>query len=1028
MFLSEKICFGEQMFKKKLLIVDDDPVSCKLIDKFFQKDYEILEAHNGEEALCVLKNNTNVSVILLDIVMPKVNGYEVLKEIKSDSIFSSIPVIIITVENKKEIKKQVLELGAVGFITKPFDSDEVWNTVKNIVELNDSLVTNVSIVDSLTGLYKREAFLDKVSELINSRPAGYYVLSCFNVEKFKIINDLYGVEFGDKVLQHIGDCLKQAESDFQGIASRLQSDNFAFLYPVSFVNTEKYIKFHESLSTTSFFKKKIQVRIGRYTITDTSVPVNLIFDRAALAEESIKGIYGTYVAEYTESMRTKLIEEQGIVSDSRRALAAGEFEVWFQPQYNNNSDTLIGAEALVRWNHKDKGLLEPSKFIPIFEKNEFIYSIDKYMWEQVCIHLRKWIDEKRNPVPVSVNISRVDIFKPDFFEKITGFVEKYQIPINLLNLEVTESAFSESASYLIEVVTKLVKYGFTVEIDDFGCGYSSLNILKDVPSQVLKLDMKFLEDSNNSKKGGAIIESVIRMARWIGMTVIAEGVETKPQVDYLKSIGCFFMQGYYYSKPINSASYEKLLDVAVHGIKESSVKSIVNFNQNSFWDPSSIESLIFNSYIGGACIFELKDGKSELIRFNDRFIRELELSSEICLSIFNKNKESYLDKESADIFEKCVSTAIDTEDEASCEISYQNPAKDNKKEIIYLTVRNIARAEERYLLYCVLQNVTKQKEFEAKEKEAYRLKGESDKMLKTVMSNIKGGVSAILIDEDKKTSKMLFSNDKYYELYGYTEEKVLKDKIEIFSLILKEDIDCVMQHIKNLKKNRIPISTNFRIRKEDGSIAYLNCNCSIVQLPNISNDIIISVLTDTTEEHLLCEEKRQSEEQLSFLHLAAKNILLQSNSDDAINELLKNLQSFFNSDRCYIFENNDKRGFATITYDTSVKGIVSKKDLVTDVSYSYANNLMSSLQKDKCFYLNDTSEIQNKKIRDDLKSQKVNSVLIIPININGNLIGCFGVDNPRRENNDIEKLGIIGDYIAVILNKRDLLEKIEKKQ
>jgi diguanylate cyclase (GGDEF)-like protein/PAS domain S-box-containing protein len=1016
------------MSEKNLLIVDDEIISQKLLTKFFQNDYEIFTATNGEEALQILSENKKFSAIILDIVMPKMSGFEVLERIKNDVVLSSIPVVVMSVDENAEAKKKSLELGAVGFISKPLDSFEVHHTVDNIVKLHDSLFYNISQIDSLTGLYKREAFLDKISELVKSHPANYYVLSCFDVEKFKVINDLYGITFGDKVLKHIANCLKMAETELQGIASRLQSDKFAILYPVEHIGSEYYKHFHERLSTPNFFKKKIRIRIGRYRITDTSVPVHLIFDRAVLAEESIKGIYGKYIAEYTESMRTKLIEEQEIVSDSRRALMAGEFEVWFQPQYNNTSGSLIGAEALVRWRHKKKGLLDPGTFIPIFERNEFIYSIDKFMWEHVCMFIRKWIDEKKEIVPISVNISRVDIFKPDFFEKITGYVQKYNIPIDFLNLEVTESAFSESSNELIEIVSKLVKYGFTVEIDDFGCGYSSLNILKDVPSQVLKLDMKFLEDSNNSKKGGAIIESVIRMARWIGMTVIAEGVETKPQVDYLKSIGCFFMQGYYYSKPINSASYEKLLDVAVHGIKESSVKSIVNFNQNSFWDPSSIESLIFNSYIGGACIFELKDGKSELIRFNDRFIRELELSSEICLSTFSKNKESYLDKESADIFEKCVSTAIDTEDEASCEISYQNPAKDNKKEIIYLTVRNIARAEERYLLYCVLQNVTKQKEFEAKEKEAYRLKGESDKMLKTVMSNIKGGVSAILIDEDKKTSKMLFSNDKYYELYGYTEEKVLKDKIEIFSLILKEDIDCVMQHIKNLKKNRIPISTNFRIRKEDGSIAYLNCNCSIVQLLNISNDIIISVLTDTTEEHLLCEEKRQSEEQLSFLHLAAKNILLQSNSDDAINELLKNLQSFFNSDRCYIFENNDKKGFATITYDTSVKGIVSKKDLVTDVSYSYANNLMSSLQKDKCFYLNDTSEIQNKKIRDDLKSQKVNSVLIIPININGNLIGCFGVDNPRRENNDIEKLGIIGDYIAVILNKRDLLEKIEKKQ
>src|SRR5574344_2692417 len=223
------------MSEKNLLIVDDEIISQKLLTKFFQNDYEIFTATNGEEALQILSENKKFSAIILSIVMPKMSGFEVLERIKNDVVLSSIPVVVMSVDENAEAKKKSLELGAVGFISKPLDSFEVHHTVDNIVKLHDSLFYNISQIDSLTGLYKREAFLDKISELVKSHPANYYVLSCFDVEKFKEINDLYVITFVDKVLKHIANCLKMAETELQGIASRLQSDKFAILYPVEHI-------------------------------------------------------------------------------------------------------------------------------------------------------------------------------------------------------------------------------------------------------------------------------------------------------------------------------------------------------------------------------------------------------------------------------------------------------------------------------------------------------------------------------------------------------------------------------------------------------------------------------------------------------------------------------------------------------------------------------------------------------------------------------------------------------------------------
>ena len=438
-----------------------------------------------------------------------------------------------------------------------------------------------------------------------------------------------------------------------------------------------------------------------------------------MAENSIKGRYDAYIAQYDESMRDQLLQEQKIVDEMRDALANGEFEVWFQPQINHASGALVGAEALVRWRHPQRGLISPGVFIPVFERNGFIYEMDKFVWERTCVCLRKWLDEGRKPLPVSANISRYDLFRTDIIEVIGALTEQYQIPTQLLRFEVTESAFAESTDRVIDVVERLRAGGFMVEIDDFGSGYSSLNTLKDVPADILKLDMRFLENGRNSARGGNILESIVRMAKWLGMPVIAEGVETREQADYLKSIGCYYIQGYLYARPMTAGEYEAFTKGFSKESEMLRLETVENMDNNAFWDPASMETLIFNSYVGAACIFEYHNGRTELLRINENYARELGFNASTAGEAHKLALDAYMDAENERILQDNILYAIETGAEASCEIRLDGLNAKQAQIYIRTIVRVIARTGKRYLLYGTILNMTALRESERKERAAY---------------------------------------------------------------------------------------------------------------------------------------------------------------------------------------------------------------------------------------------------------------------------------------------------------------------
>lgn len=285
------------------------------------------------------------------------------------------------------------------------------------------------------------------------------------------------------------------------------------------------------------------------------MPVQAMSGRAVLTAGTIRGRYGQYVAYYNKEIWEKQMYEQEIIDCMEDALRQKQFMVYFQPKYDLGSERVAGAEALVRWQHPSKGFMNPAEFIPIFEKNGFITELDKYVWDTTCCYIETWIKNGYPVVPVSVNVSRTDIYNPDFIEIILGIIHKHNLEPENIHLEITETAYTDNPEQIIEVVKQLKLLGFVIEMDDFGSGYSSLNMLNELPIDILKLDMGFVQDDMGTNSNN-ILSFIIGLAKWMDYAVVAEGIETEEQIQILRNMDCNFVQGYYYAQPMPPDEFE----------------------------------------------------------------------------------------------------------------------------------------------------------------------------------------------------------------------------------------------------------------------------------------------------------------------------------------------------------------------------------------------------------------------------------------------------------------------------------------
>lgn len=549
--------------KRKVIVVDDEYVNRQMLGFIISQKYDVMYAENGRDALEKIKTvKTELSLVLLDIMMPEMDGFELIKIMKDDEELRHIPIIVLTSEESAEVKS--LKLGASDFIMKPYNRPEViLARIGRIVELNEGRhIIQDTERDTLTGLYNQNYFYEYAVQLDQYFPNWEMDAVVIDVDHFHLVNSLYGRQFGNEVLVKIADTIRSILSDtMDGYACRYEADKF-YLYCTHLDDYEVIrSQIMEELFTLGD-DKRVRIRLGVYPDVERQLGMEERFDRAKLACNRIRNNYTQAIAYYDNKLHKDAIFAERLIHDIHDAIVNKNLVVYYQPKYGVQGEkpVLKSAEALIRWNHPEFGMISPGKFIPLFEDNGLIQILDHFVWEEAAKQIRKWKDEYGVTVPVSVNVSRMDIYDPRLETRLLDILKDNGLEPSEYMLEITESAYSDDSSQLIEVVQSLRDKGFKVEMDDFGSGYSSLNMLTMLPVDVLKMDMQFVRNVHTDENSFKLIKLVMEIAEFMNFTVIAEGVENEEQYDLLKQAGCDLIQGYYFSKPVPADEFAQFFD------------------------------------------------------------------------------------------------------------------------------------------------------------------------------------------------------------------------------------------------------------------------------------------------------------------------------------------------------------------------------------------------------------------------------------------------------------------------------------
>ncbi|MBR0172613.1 MAG: EAL domain-containing protein [Lachnospiraceae bacterium] len=414
-----------------------------------------------------------------------------------------------------------------------------------------------AVHDPLTGLYNLDGFLERVEALLAKDPATPRFMLASNIKDFKLVNNLFGIDKGNEILTKTAELLKRFRLHEDDIAGRFGGDRFVMVMSRDRFREEIFMHGMEELAALiNSSSYRLCVHLGVYAIDDPRITVSSMCDRAFMAINTIQQENRSMIVYFSEQLLQTSLRQKRILSEVEDAIANGDMTIYLQPQIDNDN-RVLGAEALVRWQHPQRGVITPDHFIPVLEEAGMISQLDLIVWEQACKQLQAWRGTDKEHLYISVNISPRDFYYIDLYKTFTGLVEQYAIPPRKLCLEITETALMTEPEKQQALVKRLRAYGFEVEIDDFGSGYSSLSMLKDLPVDTLKMDLKFLREVEDNLRSRTILSSVVSLSRSLHINVIAEGVENKMQLQFLKSLGCDCFQGYYFSRPLPVADFEE---------------------------------------------------------------------------------------------------------------------------------------------------------------------------------------------------------------------------------------------------------------------------------------------------------------------------------------------------------------------------------------------------------------------------------------------------------------------------------------
>jgi diguanylate cyclase (GGDEF)-like protein len=497
--------------------------------------------------------------------------------------------------------------------------------VQNIVdrEAGLTLVTREEssiLPDPLTGLKREKDYFRSVEEMLQGHPEKKWMMVVFDIEQFKLFNEWYGREAGDMVLARIGAGLRKDAQNLNGVAGYLGNDDFSLFLPADSMPMEELFEnLHKAIVRYGVSVGFLPAIGVSYSNKDDTVM--RLYDEAGLAMRNAKTDFKDRIRYYDPSMYTKIASDYQLLSDFQSALKNNEITFFLQPQCRAATASIVGAEALSRWVKPDGTMISPGVFVPVLEKYGFIPDLDKFIWEEVC-RWQKNCESRGLPlVPVSVNVSAVDIFTFNVPEFIQSLVEKYRLPHKALKVEITESACADDPEKVQQVVQELRNNGFMVLLDDFGSGYSSLNMLFELNIDVLKMDAHFLHmDEETMEKGIHILESIVYMAKSMRLPIIVEGVENQGQKEYLQSLGCQYIQGYYFYKPLRIPDFEDLI-ANPFNVDRKGFVFIANeeFRVREFLNDAVYSDAMLNNILGPAAIYSWDKDEVDIIRFNQKF-------------------------------------------------------------------------------------------------------------------------------------------------------------------------------------------------------------------------------------------------------------------------------------------------------------------------------------------------------------------------------------------------------------------------
>ena len=551
---------GNFSIRRTVLIVDDEEINLEIMSTILEDDFNVLRASDGKEALDILtKGDQKIDMVLLDIFMP-MDGREVLKARKNDQQLRRIPFIVCT--SDKNIEEECFHLGVNDFIKKPYENpDIIVARIKRMIELYEdrSILKDVER-DKLTNLFNVEFFKKYAKQFDDNFPSLEKDMILVSINRFRLINELYGREFAEKIIITLADKLKSCVLGRNGLVGQDGSSTF-LIYCEHQDSYEMVPAILNEAIKEVVNDINVSFKIAVYPNVDPSLDKEIVIGRVKTTADTLLDDYTKPIVVYNHEKQEKTLHMEELIGLFPTAIQEEQFKLFFQPKYEIQGDKPVftSAEVLIRWISPKFGFISPGEFIPLFEENGLIGKLDAYIMEKAAKYMASWKKKYGVYVPLSLNLSRIDIYRPNIVEEIIGYVDSNNIPRDKYYIEITESAFVEDSKAVIPVINKIRDSGFKIEIDDFGSGYSSFNALADLPFDILKIDMEFIRSMDKNPKVKDIIKMIINLSKMLNAVTISEGVETAEQYAFLKENGCDIVQGYYLSKPLPLNDFEALI-------------------------------------------------------------------------------------------------------------------------------------------------------------------------------------------------------------------------------------------------------------------------------------------------------------------------------------------------------------------------------------------------------------------------------------------------------------------------------------